>query len=202
MFPGTKNRNEGTCRCSPVPRTGTRVHSPKPRFYETALFPDLLFLEDGKETTQKARISYACRTLKSSGKKGKTLKITRNSLKRKKRRKSKKARKRRFFLFPLDFLEKACCRTTPLKFRSAPQGRQQMGETGFCENLRFSAVSCNNLRFPAVSCGFLRLPNPLIYRAGRKSAKICKNLRKCAFRVRFLPFAVSLLARPDPWCAP
>ena len=81
--------------------------------------------------------------------------------------------------------------------RSAPRGRQQMGETGFCENLRFSAVSCENLRFPAVFCANLRLPNPLIYRASRKSAKICKNLRKCAFRVRFLPFAVSLLARPD-----
>ena len=81
--------------------------------------------------------------------------------------------------------------------RSAPKGRQQMGETGFCKNLRFSAVSCENLRFPAVFCANLRLPNPLIYRANRKSAKICKNLRKCAFRVRFLPFAVSLLARPD-----
>ena len=81
--------------------------------------------------------------------------------------------------------------------RSAPKGRQQKGETGFCKNLRFSAVSCENLRFPAVFCANLRLPNPLIYRASRKSAKICKNLRKCAFRVRFLPFAVSLLARAD-----
>ena len=72
-----------------------------------------------------------------------------------------------------------------------------MGETGFCKNLRFSAVSCENLRFPAVFCANLRLPSPLIYRASRKSAKICKNLRKCPFRVRFLPFAVSLLARPD-----
>ena len=81
--------------------------------------------------------------------------------------------------------------------RSAPKGRQQMGETGFCKNLRFSAVSCENLRFSAVFCANLRLPNPLIYRASRKSAKICKNLRKCAFRVRFLPFAVSLLARPE-----
>ena len=81
--------------------------------------------------------------------------------------------------------------------RSAPKGRQQMGETGFCEILRFSAVSCENLQFPAVFCENLRPPNPFIYRASRKSAKICKNLRKCAFRVRFLPFAVSLLARPD-----
>ena len=61
--------------------------------------------------------------------------------------------------------------------RSAPQGRQQMGETGFCKNLWFSAVSCENLRFPAVFCANLRLPNPLIYRASRKSAKICENLR-------------------------
>ena len=82
-------------------------------------------------------------------------------------------------------------------FRSAPKGRQQMGETGFCKNLRFSAVSCENLRFPAVFCANLRLPNPLIYRASRISVKICKNLQKCAFQVRFLPFAVSLLARPD-----
>ena len=77
------------------------------------------------------------------------------------------------------------------------KGRQQMGETGFCKNLRFSAVSCENLRFPAVLCANLRLPNPLICRASRKSARICKNLRKCAFQVWFLPFAVSLLARPD-----
>ena len=63
-----------------------------------------------------------------------------------------------------------------------------------------AAVFCGflqNLRFPAIFCANLRLPNPLIYRASRKSAKICKNLRKCAFRVRFLPFAVSLVARPD-----
>ena len=86
---------------------------------------------------------------------------------------------------------------TPAIRRSAPKGRQQMGETGFCKNLRFSAVSCENLRFPAVFCANLRLTNLLIYRANRKSAKICKNLRKCAFRVRFLPFAVSLLARPE-----
>ena len=30
MFPGTKNRNEGTFGCSPVPRTGTKVHSDVP----------------------------------------------------------------------------------------------------------------------------------------------------------------------------
>ena len=91
-------------------------------------------------------------------------------------------------------------RFCPIHSRSAPKGRQQMGETGFCKNLRFPAVSCENLQFPAVFCANLRLPNPLIYRASRKSAKICKNLRKCASRVRFLPFAVSLLARPDIEC--
>ena len=60
-----------------------------------------------------------------------------------------------------------------------------------------SAKICGFLRKSAVFCANLRLPNPLIYRAIRKSSKICKNQRKCAFRVRFLPFAVSLLARPD-----
>ena len=48
--PGTKNRNQGTFRCSrnetrnegtfacsPGTKTGTRAHSPKPPFYETAL---------------------------------------------------------------------------------------------------------------------------------------------------------------------
>ena len=38
---------------------------------------------------------------------------------------------------------------TASNFRSAPKGRQQMEETGFCQNLRFSAVSCENLRFHA-----------------------------------------------------
>ena len=37
MFPRNENRNEGTFACSPGTRTGTRVRSPKPRFYETAL---------------------------------------------------------------------------------------------------------------------------------------------------------------------
>ena len=39
MFPRKENRNEGTfgIRCSPGTRTGTRVHSPKPPFYKTAL---------------------------------------------------------------------------------------------------------------------------------------------------------------------
>ena len=53
-----------------------------------------------------------------------------------------------------------------------------MGETGFCKNLRFPAVSCENLRFPAVICANLRLPNPLIYRASRKSRKSAKISEK------------------------
>ena len=64
-----------------------------------------------------------------------------------------------------------------------------MGETGFCKDLR--------LRFPAKICGFLRksaTPKSLDLQS---EPKISENLRKCAFRVRFLPFAVSLLARPD-----
>ena len=77
--------------------------------------------------------------------------------------------------------------------RSAPKGRQQMGETGFCKNLRLSAVSCESLRFPALFCANLRLPKALIYRAQnqRKSAKICENVRS-----GFLPFAVSLFGAP------
>ena len=37
MFPQNENRNEGTFACSPGTITGTRAHSPKPPFYETAL---------------------------------------------------------------------------------------------------------------------------------------------------------------------
>ena len=44
MFPGVKNRNEGTFGCSAVPKTGTRAHSPKPPFYETALLFPLEFI--------------------------------------------------------------------------------------------------------------------------------------------------------------
>ena len=36
-FPWNENRNEGTFACSPGTKTGTRVRSPKPPFYETAL---------------------------------------------------------------------------------------------------------------------------------------------------------------------
>ena len=37
MFPRNENRNEGTFACSPGTKTGTRAHSPKPPFCETAL---------------------------------------------------------------------------------------------------------------------------------------------------------------------
>ena len=37
MFPWNENRNVGTFACSPGTKTGTRAHSPKPPFYETAL---------------------------------------------------------------------------------------------------------------------------------------------------------------------
>ena len=37
MFPWNEHRNEGTFGCSPGTKTGTRVDSPKPPFYATAL---------------------------------------------------------------------------------------------------------------------------------------------------------------------
>ena len=48
-----------------------------------------------------------------------------------------------------------------------------------------------------VLCENLRLPNPLFSRARQKSAHTCKNLRKHAKVVRFLPFNLSHLARHD-----
>ena len=60
--------------------------------------------------------------------------------------------------------------------RSAPKGRQQMGETGFCKNLRFSAVSCENLRFPAVFYAPKSLDlqsEPKISENLHKSVKMC-----------------------------
>ena len=99
-----------------------------------------------------------------------------------------------FCLLPKDFRAVAAQEWMPLEwvriFRSAPKGRQQMGETGFCKNLR---KSCENLRFPAVCCANLRLPNPLIYRASaenqRKSAKICENVRSgSGFSLLLSPF--------------
>ena len=39
--PGTEIQNEDTFACSPGTKTGMRVHSPKPPFYETALLSPL-----------------------------------------------------------------------------------------------------------------------------------------------------------------
>ena len=72
-----------------------------------------------------------------------------------------------------------------------------MGQTGFCEILRFSADSCENLRFPAVFCENLRLRNAIIPRKKRKSAKISENQRKTAKSTRFVPFSLSLLIPLD-----
>ena len=61
--------------------------------------PDLLFLaflENSKENYQKRQgFLLPAEPLKSLGKKGKTIKVARNSLKRRKARQTKKARKRR-----------------------------------------------------------------------------------------------------------
>ena len=43
--PRNENRNEGTFACSPGTKTGTRAHSPKPPFYETALLSTLSTLD-------------------------------------------------------------------------------------------------------------------------------------------------------------
>ena len=69
-----------------------------------------------------------------------------------------------------------------------------MGQTGFCENLRFPAVCCENLRFPAVFCENLRLRSAVCNsQEKQKSAKISENLRKTANSARFAPFSLSLL---------
>ena len=69
-----------------------------------------------------------------------------------------------------------------------------MGETGFCENLRFF---CGFLRKSAVSCGFLRksaTPKSLDLQSEpaenqRKSAKICENVRSgSGFSLLLSPF--------------
>ena len=58
MFPQNENRNEGTFACSPGTKTGTRVHSPKPPFYETALVspnekpPQIFFVQSFSTTLQ------------------------------------------------------------------------------------------------------------------------------------------------------
>ena len=73
-----------------------------------------------------------------------------------------------------------------------------MGETGFCKNLRFSAVSCENLRFPAVFYANLRLPNPLIYRAKPKiSENLQKSAKMCGSGSGFSLLLSPFLARPD-----
>ena len=41
IFPRNENRNEGTFACSPGTKTRTRLHSPTPPFYETALLSPL-----------------------------------------------------------------------------------------------------------------------------------------------------------------
>ena len=55
-----------------------------------------------------------------------------------------------------------------------------MGRTGFCKNLRVSAVPCENLRFPVVFCENLHLRNAVVPRKSenlRKPAKMCQKLR-------------------------
>ena len=64
-----------------------------------------------------------------------------------------------------------------------------MGQTGFCEKLRFPAKS-------AVSCGFPRKSAPpkcCNSQEKRKSAKISENLRQTANLAPFVPFSLSLL---------
>ena len=55
-----------------------------------------------------------------------------------------------------------------------------MGQTGFCEILRFPAAFCENLRVPAVFCENLRLgiaANSRKSKNQQKSAKICEKLQ-------------------------
>ena len=62
-----------------------------------------------------------------------------------------------------------------------------MGQTGFCENLRFPAVCCENLR--PRSAVIPRKSENL-----QKSARICE---KTANSARFVPFSLSLLLPLD-----
>ena len=57
---------------------------------DTLIFFSLLFWKTARKTTKKTRIFYPCRTPKTLGKKGKTLKKARNCLNIKKARKFKK----------------------------------------------------------------------------------------------------------------
>ena len=72
-----------------------------------------------------------------------------------------------------------------------------MGETGFCKNLRFSAVSCANLRFPAVFCANLRLPNPLIYRVSRKISEYLQKSAKMCVPGPVSPFCCLPFGEPE-----
>ena len=68
-------------------------------------YPDLLFLafsKTARKTHQKAGFLLLAKPRKSLGKKGKTLKIARNSLKRKKARKTKQARNKTIRVIQVD----------------------------------------------------------------------------------------------------
>ena len=69
-----------------------------------------------------------------------------------------------------------------------------MGETGFCNNLRKSAVSCENLRFPAVSA---QICDSQILDL-QSEPKISKNLRSgSGFSLLLSPFWRALLCHQD-----
>ena len=74
-------------------------------------------------------------------------------------------------------------------------GARQKGDSKWEKPV--SAKICGFLRFPAKICGFLRFSVQICDSQIPWFTERAENLRKCAFRVRFLPFAVSLLARPD-----
>ena len=89
-----------------------------------------------------------------------------------------------------------------LSFKETLIGARQKGDSKWEKpvSAQKSAVSCENLRFPAVFCANLRLPNPLIYRASRKSArkaaKICENVRSgSGFSLLLSPFWRALISK-------
>ena len=67
-----------------------------------------------------------------------------------------------------------------------------MGQTGFCEKLRFSAVCCENLRFPAILCEDQRFRSAVTPRKTENPVKISEALRKTANLAPFVPFSLSL----------
>ena len=73
-------------------------------------------------------------------------------------------------------------------------GARQKGDSKWEKPV--SAKICGFLRFPAKICGFLRFSATPKSLDLQSETKISENLRKSAFRVRFLRFAVFLLARP------